>query len=157
MVSSGQAFNLVIEEKLDIVRAALPPDVGIDVFYDRGDLVETAVGTVRWALVQGAVLVVLVLLFFMGHVRSALLVVIQLPMAALITFLAMDLVGMSANLMTLSGLAIAIGMLGDGAIVLVENAVRLFGDEQRSGESCQGHTKQEHVQRDGDRPSPPPL
>jgi cobalt-zinc-cadmium resistance protein CzcA len=80
-------------------------------------------------LLQGAVLVVLVLLFFMGHVRSAVVVAVQLPMAALATFGVMNLLGMSSNLMTLSGLAIAIGMLGDGAIVLVENAVRLLGGE----------------------------
>ena len=127
--ASGRDVVAGIKERLEVVRAALPDDVRIEVFYDRSELVDTAVGTVRWALFQGAVLVVLVLLFFMGHVRSALLVVIQLPLAALATFLTMDAVGMSANLMTLSGLAIAIGMLGDGAIVLVENAVRVFSDK----------------------------
>ena len=66
----------------------------------------------------------------MGHARSALLVALQLPMAALATFLTMELVGLSANLMTLSGIAIAIGMLGDGAIVLVENTVRLLSDQR---------------------------
>jgi cobalt-zinc-cadmium resistance protein CzcA len=129
--ASGRDVVAGIKEKLETVSAALPDDVRIEVFYDRSELVDTAVGTVRWALMQGALLVVLVLLFFMGHVRSALLVVIQLPLAALATFVVMQLAGMSANLMTLSGLAIAIGMLGDGAIVLVENAVRIFGDTAR--------------------------
>ncbi len=124
--ASGKDVVAGVKEKLEVARRSLPDDVTIVPFYDRSELVETALGTVRKALLQGAVLVVLVLLFFMGHVRSALLVVIQLPMAALATFLVMRMVGLSANLMTLSGLAIAIGMLGDGAIVLVENAVRLL-------------------------------
>ena len=124
---SGQDVVRGIKEKLELARRSLPADVEIVPFYDRDELVQTALGTVKSALFQGAVLVVLVLLFFMGHLRSALLVAVQLPMAALATFLVMGQTGMSANLMTLSGLAIAIGMLGDGAIVLVENAVRLLG------------------------------
>jgi cobalt-zinc-cadmium resistance protein CzcA len=131
--ASGKDVVAGIKNKLVTVRESLPEGVTIETFYDRSELVNTALGTVRGALMQGALLVVIVLLFFMGHVRSALLVVVQLPMAALATFLVMNLVGMSANLMTLSGLAIAIGMLGDGAIVLVENAVRLFGEAKREG------------------------
>ncbi len=124
---SGQDVVAGVKEKLELARQSLPPDVEIVPFYDRNELVTTALGTVRGALVQGAILVLLVLLFFMGHLRSAVLVALQLPLAALATFLVMNLLGMSLNLMTLSGLAIAIGMLGDGAIVLVENAVRLLG------------------------------
>jgi len=126
--ASGREVVRGIEERLEVARKSLPDDVEIVPFYDRDELVETALGTVQKALLQGAVLVILVLLFFMGHVRSALLVALQLPLAAVATFLVMDAVGMSSNLMTLSGLAIAIGMLGDGAIVLVENAVRLLGE-----------------------------
>jgi len=125
--ASGRDVVAGVKEKLEVARRSLPDDVTIVPFYDRSELVTTALGTVKFALLQGGVLVLLVLLFFMGHVRSAALVVIQLPLAALLTFLVMERVGLSANLMTLSGLAIAIGMLGDGAIVLVENAVRLFG------------------------------
>jgi cobalt-zinc-cadmium resistance protein CzcA len=129
--ASGRDVVEGIKERLETARESLPPDVEVVPFYDRSELVDTALGTVRWALIQGAALVVLVLLFFMGHVRSALLVVIQLPAAALATFLVMERAGLSANLMTLSGLAIAIGMLGDGAIVLVENAVRLLGEGKK--------------------------
>ena len=124
--ASGREVVSGIEEQLETVRSSLPSDVEIRPFYNRNELVTTALGTVRKALSQGALLVVLVLAFFMGHVRSSLLVALQLPVAALATFLVMSQVGMSSNLMTLSGLAIAIGMLGDGAIVLVENAVRLM-------------------------------
>ena len=128
MLRGGSGGDVVagVREKLELARQSLPPDVEVVPFYDRNELVTTALGTVRGALLQGAVLVLLVLLFFMGHVRSAVLVALQLPMAALATFLVMNSIGMSLNLMTLSGLAIAIGMLGDGAIVLVENAVRLL-------------------------------
>jgi cobalt-zinc-cadmium resistance protein CzcA len=132
MLRGGSGRDVVegIRAKLEVARASLPEDVEIVPFYDRSELVGTALGTVGTALVQGAALVILVLLFFMGHLRSALLVALQLPLAALATFLAMYLAGMSANLMTLSGLAIAVGMLGDGTIVLVENAVRLLGERR---------------------------
>ena len=134
---SGRDVVLGVREKLEIARQSLPPDVEIVPFYDRDELVTTALGTVRGALVQGSILVLLVLLFFMGHLRSAALVALQLPMAALATFLVMGLLGMSLNLMTLSGLAIAIGMLGDGAIVLVENAVRLLArPEEAKRDRC---------------------
>ncbi len=131
MLKGGSGRDVVngVKEKLELARQSLPDDVEVVPFYDRDELVRTALGTVEKALLQGAILVVLVLLFFMGNVRSALLVAIQLPVAALATFLVMNAVGMSSNLMTLSGLAIAIGMLGDGAIVLVENTVRLLGRE----------------------------
>ena len=128
--ASGREVIDGIHDRLETVRASLPDDVEIVPFYDRSELVETALGTVQTALLQGAVLVLVVLIFFMGHVRSSLLVALQLPMAALATFLTMQWVGLSANLMTLSGIAIAIGMLGDGAIVLVENTVRLLSSQQ---------------------------
>ena len=135
MLKGGSGRDVVngVKEQLEIARQSLPDDVEVVPFYDRDELVRTALGTVEKALLQGAVLVVLVLLFFMGHVRSALLVAIQLPLAALATFLVMRIFGMSSNLMTLSGLAIAIGMLGDGAIVLVENTVRLLGRDDSAG------------------------
>ncbi len=148
MLRGGSGRDVVagVREKLELARQSLPPDVEIVPFYDRNELVTTALGTVRGALFQGAVLVLLVLLFFMGHLRSAALVALQLPLAALATFLVMGLFGMSLNLMTLSGLAIAIGMLGDGAIVLVENAVRLLArpkeaETPRCGLMCQAATE----------------
>jgi cobalt-zinc-cadmium resistance protein CzcA len=148
MLRGGSGRDVVagVREKLELARQSLPPDVEIVPFYDRNELVTTALGTVRGALFQGAILVLLVLLFFMGHLRSAVLVALQLPLAALATFLVMGLFGMSLNLMTLSGLAIAIGMLGDGAIVLVENAVRLLArpedaERPRCGLICQAATE----------------
>ncbi len=92
-------------------------------FYDRGNLVESAVGTVTKALAEATVLVLILLVLFLGDLRAALTVALILPLAALATFILMNAFGLSANLMSLGGLAIAIGMLVDAAVVVVENVV----------------------------------
>ncbi|GMU45267.1 MAG: hypothetical protein AMXMBFR26_00490 [Porticoccaceae bacterium] len=121
-----------VRSKLDALQPSLPPGVKLNVFYDRSDLIARAVGTVTDALLEAAVLVVVLLLLFLGELRAALVVAMTLPLAALGTFILMRLTGMSANLMSLGGLAIAIGMLVDAAVVVVENAVeRLGSDEAR--------------------------
>jgi cobalt-zinc-cadmium resistance protein CzcA len=102
---------------------ALPAGTSIHAFYDRSDLVGRAVGTVEEALLEATVLVIVLLVVFLGDWRAAAIVAATLPMAALITFLFMHLFGLTANLMSLGGLAIAIGMLVDGAVVVVENVV----------------------------------
>ena len=112
-----------VREQLEELKPSLPPGVETKVFYDRSDLIDRAVGTVTHALLEATVLVVLLLLLFLGNFRAALVVAITLPFAALITFLMMRLFGLSANLMSLGGLAIAIGMLVDAAVVVVENTV----------------------------------
>ena len=112
-----------VREKLAELAPRLPPGVKVEVFYDRGNLVQRAVGTVSKALAEAIVLVVVLLLLFLGNVRAAVVVAATLPLAALFTFILMDLIGMSANLMSLGGLAIAIGMLVDAAVVVVENIV----------------------------------
>lgn len=112
-----------IRARLDELAPSLPPGVRIVPFYDRSTLITRAVGTVESALVEATVLVVILLLLFLGELRAALVVALMLPFAALATFLLMRLTGMSANLMSLGGLAIAIGMLVDAAVVVVENAV----------------------------------
>ncbi|BBD79063.1 efflux RND transporter permease subunit [Aerosticca soli] len=122
-----------VRAKLAQLASALPPGVRVEVFYDRSTLIERAVGTVKEALLEAVVLVVVLLLLFLGDARAALVVALTLPMAALLTFLLMHLVGMSANLMSLSGLAIAIGMLVDGAVVVVENAVTRLAPQAGEG------------------------
>ena len=112
-----------IRARLDELAPALPPGVEIVTFYDRSTLITRAVGTVEHALLEATVLVVILLLLFLGELRAALVVALMLPFAALSTFLLMRMTGMSANLMSLGGLAIAIGMLVDAAVVVVENAV----------------------------------
>nr|WP_246434648.1 CusA/CzcA family heavy metal efflux RND transporter [Quisquiliibacterium transsilvanicum] len=112
-----------VRARLAEIEAALPAGTRLVPFYDRGDLVDRAVSTVTRALLEAAVLVVVLLFAFLGNVRAALVVAATLPLAALAAFVAMRWAGMSANLMSLGGLAIAIGMLVDGAVVVVEHAV----------------------------------
>ncbi len=121
-----------IEAKLDEISSGFPPDVKIEVFYNRGTLVDKAIATVSNALVQAIVLVVIVLILFLGNLRAALTVALSLPLAALFTFILMQISGMSANLMSLGGLAIAIGMLVDGAVVVVENIMSHFTEHEKS-------------------------
>ncbi|MEW6749386.1 MAG: CusA/CzcA family heavy metal efflux RND transporter [Candidatus Latescibacterota bacterium] len=113
----------------------LPGGVRIQPFYDRTDLVDACIRTVTRALQEGAVLVVAVLFLFLGNVRSALIVTATLPLAMLFTFILMGQVDLSANLMSLGGLAIAIGMMVDGSVVMVENVYRLLSERRGEGVS----------------------
>lgn len=117
-----------VRRKLDEISPALPPGVSVNVFYDRGELVDRAVGTVARALAEATVLVIVLLVAFLGNLRAALTVALVLPLAALATFILMRAFGMSANLMSLGGLAIAIGMLVDAAVVVVENVTARLAD-----------------------------
>jgi cobalt-zinc-cadmium resistance protein CzcA len=121
-----------VQAKLDEIKASLPKGVEIKTFYNRGSLVERAVGTVSKALLEAIVLVLALLLLFLGNFRAAVVVAMTLPFAALITFILMRQFGMSANLMSLGGLAIAIGMLVDGAVVVVENIVTHLAHEKNA-------------------------
>ena len=107
----------------------LPEGMRIVPFYDRSELVEAALSTVTKALVEGTAFVLIVLFVFLGNVRSALIVGATLVVAPLGTFIIMKQVGLSANLMSLGGLAIAIGMLVDGSVVVVENVYRLISED----------------------------
>jgi cobalt-zinc-cadmium resistance protein CzcA len=117
-----------VRGKLDEIASALPKGVSVDVFYDRGELVQRAVGTVSKALAEATVLVVILLVLFLGDLRAAVSVALVLPLSALATFILMNQFGMSANLMSLGGLAIAIGMLVDAAVVVVENITTHLAD-----------------------------
>ncbi|MDO9272124.1 MAG: CusA/CzcA family heavy metal efflux RND transporter [Rugosibacter sp.] len=110
-----------VRAKLKEIEPMLPKGVSINIFYDRGVLVDHAVGTVSKALYEAIILVLVLLFAFLGNLRAAITVACVLPLAALFTFIMMQIFGMSANLMSLGGLAIAIGMLVDAAVVVVEN------------------------------------
>lgn len=110
-----------VKKKLAEIAPMLPAGVKVNAFYDRSELVSTAVGTVSKALMEATVLVVVMLILFLGNWRAAAVVALTLPLAALCTFILMRQFGMSANLMSLGGLAIAIGLLVDAAVVVVEN------------------------------------
>ena len=129
------AKNVVdaVKAKLAVAQAALPKGVTLPSVYDRTELVKKALSTAESSLVEGAVLVAVILFLFLGEFRSAIVVVVTLPMAMLIAFILMQQFGVSANLMSLAGLAIGTGMMVDGAVVMVENAFRLLAHAKESG------------------------
>ena len=121
-----------VAAKLAEVQETLPEGVRIETFYNRGTLVDRAIGTVSRALLEATVLVLVLLVLFLGDLRAALTVALILPLAALATFILMRWFDLSANLMSLGGLAIAIGMLVDAAVVVVENIVTHLHEGARS-------------------------
>ncbi len=119
--ANSRAVVAAVKNEFEAMKPSLPKGVQIVPFYDRSDLIKGAVHTVEVALAQAVVLVLIVLFFMLGNPRSALTVALVLPLAVLFTFTLMRLFGISANLMSLGGLTIAIGMLVDSSIVIVEN------------------------------------
>ena len=130
------AANVVdaVKEKVEIVNASLPDGVVLRPVYERTDLVDKTVSTAVTALILGSILIAVVLFLFLGELRSALVVISALPLAMLIAFIFMGEAGLSANLMSLAGLAVGIGMLVDGAVVMVENAFRTMAERKQSGQ-----------------------
>lgn len=135
----GENTSKVIErlyEKVPEVQHSLPEGVHLVPYYEQAELVDQATWTVKRALLIGAVLVLLILITFLGNLRTALIVALALPVCALVAVICMSFAGISANLMSLGGIAIAIGMLGDGTIVMVENIFRRLNASTGGGASC---------------------
>src|SRR5262245_4893273 len=122
--ASGREVVSRVKEKLPEIQKALPRGVELVPFYDRTDLVKQAMHTVTKALLEGAIFVLIVLIVLLADIRSAIIVTLVIPLAALFAFIMMRWYGLSANLMSLGGLAIGIGMMVDGAVVMVENIHR---------------------------------
>jgi len=137
MVRAGNAKEVVsrIKARVDEINAKgmLPDGLKIVSYYDRSELVDAALHTVVKVLIEGVLLVVVVLFLFLGDVRSSLIVVASLILTPLITFMVMNRYGLSANLMSLGGLAIAIGLIVDGSVVVVENAFQRLAERKGSG------------------------
>jgi Cu(I)/Ag(I) efflux system membrane protein CusA/SilA len=110
-----------IKEKLAEIAPGLPEGVTVEAVYDRSDLIHRAIATLKKTLFEESVIVALVCVLFLLHVRSALVAILMLPVGVLIAFIAMRLLGMNSNLMSLGGIAIAIGAMVDAAIVMIEN------------------------------------
>ncbi len=119
-----------VTQKIEELKPTLPKGIELKAFYNRASLVEKAVGTVSQALMEATVLVLVLLGAFLGNLRAAVTVAMVLPLSALATFILMRSTGMSANLMSLGGLAIALGMLVDAAVVVVENVVQHLGHDK---------------------------
>ncbi|CAG2141937.1 Cobalt-zinc-cadmium resistance protein CzcA [Cupriavidus campinensis] len=137
MMRGGNAKEVVSRVKARVAeindRGMLPGKLQIVPYYDRSELVDAALWTVTKVLLEGVVLVVIVLFLFLGDVRSSVIVLATLVLTPLMTFIVMNKVGLSANLMSLGGLAIAIGLMVDGSVVVVENAFERLGHAEKSG------------------------
>ena len=137
MMRGGNAKEVVSRIKARVAeinsQGMLPHGLQIVPYYDRSELVDAALHTVTKVLIEGIILVIVILFLFLGDVRSSLIVVGTLILTPLITFMVMNHYGISANLMSLGGLAIAIGLMVDGSVVVVENAFHHLG--HRHGES----------------------
>ena len=128
-----------LKAKVSEISSGLPEGVSIEAVYDRSDLIHRAIDTLKRTLIEEGLIVAAVCFIFLLHVRSALVAIVMLPVGVLIAFIVMHLLGMSSNLMSLGGIAIAIGAMVDAAIVMIENAHKHL---ERLRE---GHTNQERV------------
>jgi len=124
-----------VKEELKKLEPMLPGDTKIDIFYDRSDLVNLATNTVKNALYEAIILIMVILLVMLGNLASALSVALILPFALLMSFIAMQYFGLTANLMSLGGLAIAIGILVDSAVVVVEHITAELGNDKHKRQS----------------------
>ncbi|MFP5502600.1 MAG: efflux RND transporter permease subunit, partial [Candidatus Sericytochromatia bacterium] len=119
-----------VKAKLEELKAGLPEGVRVETAYDRSDLIERAVDTLTHSLVEEAIVVSAIIFLFLLHARSALVIIVSIPVAVLISFIAMYHLGITSNIMSLGGVAIAIGVLVDAGIVMVENAYRHLAERQ---------------------------
>jgi len=124
-----------VKEKLKALERSLPEGVEIVPTYDRSGLIERAIGTLKEKLVEEFIVVTLVCAVFLFHLRSALVVILSLPVGILVAFIIMHVQGINANIMSLGGIAIAIGAMVDAAIVMIENVHKHMEDEQFSNTS----------------------
>ena len=140
------ALNVIdgIKKKMEEIKASLPEGVRIVPTYDRSELILYAIHTLREKLIEESIVVALVCFVFLWHVRSALVAIVTLPVAIILSFLPMFGLGLTSNIMSLGGIAIAIGAMVDAAIIMVENAHKAlehFRDEHGREPSRQEHTR----------------
>lgn len=132
MIAGGNAKEIVgrVKARVEEINAKgmLPDGLRIVPYYDRSELVDAALATVIRVLIEGIVLVIVVLVLFLGDLRSSVIVIATLVLTPALTFLVMNHYGISANLMSLGGLAIAIGLMVDGSVVVVENVFARLGN-----------------------------
>jgi len=136
----GENADAVIKDvkiKMKEVEKGLPPNVKFKVSYDRSELIEAAVASVKGTLIEEMITVSIVVLIFLLHWRSALIILIQLPISVAIGFILLNAFGISSNIMSLTGIALAIGVVVDDGIVMVENAYRHLSEAQLDKEKNQ--------------------
>src|SRR5262249_56934902 len=119
-----------VKKKLAEIKESLPPGVEIVSGYDRGELISESINTLKHSLIEETIIVSVVIIVFLFHVRLALIPILTLPIALVISFIPMYYLNVSSNIMSLGGLALAIGVLVDAAIVMVENGYRQLSEHQ---------------------------
>jgi Cu(I)/Ag(I) efflux system membrane protein CusA/SilA len=134
------ALNVInsVKKKLAEIKGSLPPGVEVVSGYDRGGLISESINTLKHSLIEEAIIVSLVIIVFLFHFRSALIPILTLPIALTLSFIPMYYLNVSSNIMSLGGLALAIGVLVDAAIVMVENGYRHLSERPVSGEDASG-------------------
>lgn len=126
-----------VKEKMKEVEKGLPVGVTFKTSYDRSELIEKAIESVRGTLIEEMIAVSIIVLLFLFHWRSALIILIQLPISVSIGFILLEVFGISSNIMSLTGIALAIGVVVDDGIVMVENAYRTISEKQEELENIQ--------------------
>ncbi|TDE44973.1 efflux RND transporter permease subunit [Flavobacterium rhamnosiphilum] len=130
-----------VKEKMKEVEKGLPEGVTFKTSYDRSELIEKAIASVKGTLIEEMIVVSIVILLFLFHWRSALIILIQLPISVAIGFILLEAFGISSNIMSLTGIALAIGVVVDDGIVMVENAYRTISEKQEEMESNQNNSE----------------
>ena len=125
--------SMRVKEKLEEVKSSLPKGVEVVPTYDRSDLILRAIATLREKLTEEMIVVSLIIIVFLFHFRSSLIPIFTLPIAILLSFIPMYYLGVTTNIMSLSGIAIAIGAMVDAAIIMVENAHKKLDEWQHAG------------------------
>jgi Cu/Ag efflux pump CusA len=120
-----------VKEKMKEVEKGLPEGVSFKTSYDRSELIEKAIESVKGTLLEEMIVVSIVILLFLFHWRSALIILIQLPISVAVGFILLETFGISSNIMSLTGIALAIGVVVDDGIVMVENAYRSISERQQ--------------------------
>src|SRR5207253_7437973 len=119
-----------VKQKLRQIQPSLPPGVEVVAGYDRSGLIEASIKTLQRDVLEEAIIVSLVIIVFLFHFRSALIAILALPIAVIVSFIPIYLLGVTSNIMSLGGIALAIGVLVDAAIVMVENGYRHLSERQ---------------------------
>jgi len=138
MMKGANSASVVklVKERMETIKKSLPEDVEIEAFLDRTNLIDRAINTVKTNLVEGALIVILVLVLFLGNLRAGLIVASAIPLSLLFALALMNLFGVSANLMSLG--AIDFGLIVDGAVIIVEATLHYLGTQRLTGKLTQG-------------------
>ena len=134
-----------VKQKLKELAPSLPPGVEIMSGYDRSGLIHSSIKTLQRDLLEEAIIVSLVIIIFLSHFRSALIAILALPIAVVVSFIPMYLLGVTANIMSLGGLALAVGVLVDASIVMVENGYRHLSERQENDAAPVTETERQHI------------